>query len=76
MTGPSKEWREGTVTISREELGQIISNNIQDVLKATAATGDRDLFNLIKELLLAYSAAVATDVFKPIEDEESGLEIE
>ena len=75
MTLPSKEWREGTVTISREELGAIISNNIKDVLKAAAATGDRDLFNLIKELLLTYSAAVATDVFKPLGDEDS-LEIE
>lgn len=67
---PSKKWEEGKVLISRKEFGEIIASNVKDVvLTAMAATKDLALCNMLKELLMQYSAAVATQVFKDADDE-------
>lgn len=77
MTGPSKEWLEGTVTISRDEFSHIISDNIATAMMATAIAtqGDQAAIEKIKGLLMRYSAAVAMDVFRDGEPEDR-LEIE
>lgn len=77
MTGPSKEWLEGTVTISRDEFSHIIMENISAAMMATAIAtrGDEKAIEHIKTLLMKYSAAVAMDVFKDNEP-DTNLEIE
>lgn len=76
MAGPSKEWLEGTITISREEFSNIISDNIAAAMMATAIAtqGDQAAIEKIKGLLMRYSAAVAMDVFNDHADEDT-LEI-
>lgn len=67
---PSREWLEQEVTISRNELGEIIAREIMGVMKAANLVGDKDLAKFINELLVEYSASVATAIFKKAEEEE------
>lgn len=65
-----KEWLDGEVTITREKLGKIMMKETKSVLMAAIATGNKDLYNLLKEVLTEFSASVGVAVFKELEDEE------
>lgn len=65
-----REWLDGEVTITREKLGKIMVNETKAVLMAAIATGDKDLYNLLKEVLNEFCASVGVAVFKELEDEE------
>lgn len=73
---PSKEWEEESVTISRKELGEIVTDNIIAVLMAAEKVGDEQLTELIKELLLQFSASISAEIFKPVDAEANHMEIE
>lgn len=77
MAGPSREWLDGTTTISREEFGHIIQENIEiaAMAMAIATNGDAKAVENLKGILMRYSAAVAMDVFRDGEPEDR-LEIE
>lgn len=68
---PSRDWLEQEVTISRDELGMIIAKEIANVMEAAKAAnlGDK-MTNMLHELLVDYSASVATQIFSKVEDEE------
>lgn len=66
---PSKEWEETRVTISRKELAEIVSNEMACICKAADAVGDVTLKSFLKELLLEYSANIASEIFKDAHDE-------
>lgn len=68
---PSRDWLEQEVTISRDELGMIIAKEIANVMEAAKATnlGDK-MTKMLHELLVDYSASVATQIFSKVEDEE------
>lgn len=65
-----REWLDGEVTITREKLGKILVNETKTVLMAAIATGNKDLYNLLKEVLNEFCASVGVAVFKELEDEE------
>ena len=66
---PSKDWEETKVTISRKELADIISKEIVCVLAAANEVGDNELTKMVKDLLLEFSASVASEIFKDTTDE-------
>lgn len=66
---PSKEWEETTVTISRGELADIIAREMARVTTAAKFVGDEPFEKIIRELLIEYSACVASEIFKGVEDE-------
>lgn len=68
---PSRDWLEQEVTISRDELGMIIAKEIANVMGAAiqANLGDK-MTKMLHELLVDYSASVATRIFSKVEDEE------
>ena len=66
---PSKDWEETKVTISRKELADIISKEIVCVLAAANEVGDNELTKMVKDLLLEFSASVASEIFKDTPDE-------
>lgn len=60
-----KEWTEETTTISRNELGNIVAEEIMAVNEAMkAADFDPHLQELFHELLLRFSASIAAEIFK------------
>lgn len=68
---PSRDWLEQEVTISRDELGMIIAKEIANVMDAAKAAnfGDKMTY-MLHELLVDYSASVATQIFSKVEDDE------
>lgn len=69
---PSREWLDEQVTVSREEFGHIIASNIADIMNvADGVCTDSELNDLIKNLLMEFSASVAVDLF-----EKDELEVE
>ena len=66
---PTREWLETEVTISREELGDIIAREMATVIQAAVIVGDSELTKLIKNLLLEYSSSLATEIFKKAEED-------
>ena len=67
---PSREWREGKVEISREQFGTIIAKEMADVVTIARSLGDEALANFIKEMLTEFSANVAVEVFKSLDEQE------
>ena len=67
---PSREWREGRVEISREQFGTIIAKEMADVVTIARSLGDEALTNFIKEMLTEFSANVAVEVFKSLDEQE------
>lgn len=64
-----REWLDETVTISREELGKILTNEIREVIEATAVTTqDKDFTMFIKGLFELFAASVGNEVFKKASD--------
>ena len=64
-----REWLEEEVTISREELGKIMTNEIREVIEATAVTTqDKDFTMFIKGLFELFAASVGNEVFKKASD--------
>lgn len=64
-----REWLDEEVTISREELGRIMTNEIREVIKATAVTTqDKEFTLFIKGLFELFAASVGTEVFKKATD--------
>lgn len=74
MSKITKEWLEGEVTISREELGEIIAKETYKVAKTARAIGDQRLSGLLCELLMEFGACVATEIFKKLETEKEDTE--
>lgn len=64
-----REWLDAEVTISREKLGKIMMEETKNVLMAAIVTGNKDLYNLLKDLLNEFCASVGVAVFKELEDE-------
>lgn len=59
-----EDWVTEETTISREELGNIIAEEIIAVdTSMKDADFDRETKNLIRELLLMFSASVAAEIF-------------
>jgi len=67
-----RKWLDAEVTISREKLGKIMMEETKSVLMAAIATGDKNLYKLLKEVLTEFSASVGVAVFKELEDEDEG----
>ena len=67
---PSREWREGRVEISREQFGTIIAKEMADVVTIARSLGDKALADFIKEMLTEFSANVAVEVFKSLDEQE------
>lgn len=65
-----RKWLNGEVTITREKLSKIMMKETKSVLMAAIATGNKDLYNLLKEVLIEFSASIGVAVFKELEDEE------
>lgn len=67
---PSREWREGKVEISREQFSTIITQEMADIVTIARSLGDEALANFIKEMLIEFSANVAVEVFKSLDEQE------
>ena len=66
----SREWLDAEVTISREELGRIMANEIRQVLIAANTVFGKDTAKVLKELFNMFAAEVGTEVFKKLEKDE------
>ena len=66
---PDEKWLKTTVTISREELADIISSEINEVLVVAKLT-DESLFDLFKDFLPEFTARIASRVFHEADNEE------
>ena len=68
-----KNWKAGRATISRQEYGEIVAKETHKLMMcAELANTDREVIKLLKELILEFSASVATEVF----NEERTLEVD
>lgn len=69
---PDEKWLKTTTTISREELAEIIGDEIHQVLVVARATDD-SLFDLFKDFLPEFAARIASRVFHEADtkDEEA-----
>ena len=72
MPNFSKEWEKATATISREQLGPILAEETFKVYTAALLVNGNDTADLIKDLMLEFSASVATRIFEQAEDIELG----
>lgn len=63
---PSKEWEEGTTTISRGELADIMREELNRVLAAAHVVGGHGFAREVENLLIEYSARVGAAVFKDV----------
>lgn len=64
-----REWLDEEVTISREELGKILTNEIREVIEATiVTTQDKEFTLFIKGLFELFAASVGNEVFKKASD--------
>ena len=66
---PDREWLDGEVTITREELGKIMAEETKSVLLAVKNAGDNELYGLLKDLLQIFCANIGVEVFKKLEEE-------
>ena len=69
---PDEKWLKTTTTISREELADIISDEINEVLVVARLT-DESLYDLFKDFLPEFTARIASRVFhegEPTEEKE------
>ena len=67
---PDKKWLEKEVTISREQMGTVLSKNIVGVRRAMEKRGmDKELISGIEMLLTDFSAQVATEIFDEEEED-------
>lgn len=60
---PSKEWLEKEVTISREEMAEIVSQEIASAVELAMLTGSEKFANQVQELLLHFAAMVCAEMF-------------
>jgi hypothetical protein len=67
----SKEWLEGTTTISREQFGDIIADEINTALLIAKLTGADDVYELLDGFLPDFSARVAARVFNDVDKNEN-----
>lgn len=64
-----REWLDEEVTISREELGKIMTKEIREVIEAAAVTTkDKEFTLFIKGLFELFAANVGIEVFKKATD--------
>lgn len=62
--GMDKEWLNEEITIKRKEFSKIIATEIAEIMDAVDAVfGDEEGKDVIKELLMTFSASVATRLF-------------
>ena len=66
----NKEWEEGTTTISRGELADIMCAELNKVLNAAHIAGGHDFAREVENLLIEFSARIGAAVFKDYVDEE------
>ena len=59
----SKEWEDETVTISRKEFAEIITEEIMAATTAARMASDNDMADFIKELLVNFSAGIGSEIF-------------
>ena len=69
---PSKEWLEKEITISREEMADIVSRQIARASTLALLTGSIKFADEIQELLMQYSARVCAEMFGDDEELEVG----
>lgn len=68
---PSKKWEEGTTTISRGELADIMSEELHRVLAAAHVVGGHNFAREVENLLIEFSARIGAAVFKDfVENDE------
>lgn len=67
---PSKEWEEETTTISRGELADIMSEELNRVMRAAHVVGGHGFAREVENLLIEYSARIGAAVFKDFVDDE------
>lgn len=73
MSENLRKWKEGRATISRREYGEIVAKETHKLMAcAELACTDKELIKLLRELILDFSASVATEVF----NEERTLEVD
>lgn len=72
---PSKEWEEETTTISRGELADIMSAELNRVLNAAHIVGGHGFAREVEELLIEFSARIGAAVFKDYVDNEEENEV-
>ena len=68
---PDEKWLKTTTTISREELANIISDEINQVLVLAHLT-DEALYDLFKDFLPEFTARIASRVFHEEDAKEEG----
>ena len=61
---PSKKWEEETTTISRGELADIMSTELNRVLAAAHVVGGHGFASKLEDLLIEFSARIGATVFK------------
>ena len=67
---PDKKWLEKEVTISREQMGTVLSKNIVGVKRAMERRSmDKELIAGIEMLLTDFSAQVAAEIFDEEEED-------
>jgi hypothetical protein len=65
-----EKWLSGEVSITRDRLAEIMHEEIAKAELAAKLTGDKDLLDLVSELLVMYSANVAVRIFESLNEEE------
>lgn len=73
MQNDLKNWKQGRATISRQEYGEIVARETHKLMVcAELANADKEVVKILQELILDFSASVATEVF----NEERTLEVD
>ena len=68
---PNKKWEEGTTTISRGELADIMSAELDRVLVAAHVVGGHGFAREVENLLVEFAARIGAAVFKDfVENDE------
>ncbi len=72
MQDDLKNWKAGRATISRQEYGEIVAKETHKLMMcAELVNADKEVIKLLRELILDFSASVASEVF----NEERTLEV-
>lgn len=72
---PNKEWEEGTTTISRGELADIMSTELNKVLNAAHVVGGHGFAREVENLLVEFAARIGAAVFDDYVDNEEENEV-